>query len=114
MPSTTEKFSELATGPDPYGAGGEPPGEPPAPPSRSRKRSKLGKAQVDDAVDRATLRRMVQRPDGERIPDDVIDQLLAGAQTEEEIAGPGGLLAQLTKRLVERGVEGELTDQLVY
>jgi putative transposase len=69
---------------------------------------------VDDAVDRATLRRMVERPDGERIPDAVIDQLLAGASTEEEIAGPGGLLAELTKRLVERAMEVELTDHLGY
>jgi putative transposase len=44
----------------------------------------------------------------------VIDQLLAGASTEEEIAGPGGLLAQLTKRLVERAMEVELTDHLGY
>jgi putative transposase len=57
---------------------------------------------------------MVKRPDGERIPDEVIDQLLAGAQTEQEIAGPGGLLAQLTKRLVERAMEVELTDHLGY
>jgi putative transposase len=57
---------------------------------------------------------MVQRPGGERIPDEVIDQLLAGARTEEEIAGPGGLLAQLTKRLVERAMEVELTDHLGY
>ena len=53
-------------------------------------------------------------PDGERIPDEVIDGLLAGAKTEEEIAGPGGLLAQLTKRLVERAMEVELTDHLGY
>jgi transposase-like protein len=33
---------------------------------------------------------------------------------EEEIAGPGGLLAQLTKRLVERAMEVELTDHLGY
>ena len=63
---------------------------------------------MDDAVDRATLRRMVARPDGEQIPDEVIDQLLAGASTEEEIAGPGGLLAQLTRRLVQRALEVEL------
>jgi putative transposase len=44
----------------------------------------------------------------------VIDQLLAGARTEEEIAGPGGLLAALTKRLVERAMEVELTDHLGY
>jgi putative transposase len=69
---------------------------------------------VDDAVERATLRRMVKRPDGERIPDEVIDQLLAGACTEEEIAGPGGLLAELTKRLVERAMEVELTGHLGY
>ena len=114
MSSTTEKFPESATGLEPYGAGGEPPGEPPAPSSRSRKRSELSQAQVDDAADRARLRRMVQRPDGERIPDEVIDQLLAGASSEEEIAGPGGLLAQLTKRLVERAMEVELTDHLGY
>jgi putative transposase len=57
---------------------------------------------------------MLERPDGDRIPDEVIDQLLAGARTEEEIAGPGGLLAQLTKRLVERAMEVELTDHLGY
>ena len=57
---------------------------------------------------------MVKRGDGERIPDEVIDQLLAGARTEEEIVGPGGLLAQLTKRLVERAMEVELTDHVGY
>ena len=57
---------------------------------------------------------MVERPGGERISDEVIDQLLAGARTEEEIAGPGGLLAALTKRLVERAMEVELTDHLGY
>ena len=69
---------------------------------------------MDDAVDRSRLRGMVELPGGERIPDEVIDQLLAGARTEEEIAGPGGLLAQLTKRLVERAMEVELTDDLGY
>jgi putative transposase len=52
--------------------------------------------------------------DGDRISDEVIDELLAGAKTEEEIAGPGGLLAQLTKRLIERALEVELTDHLGY
>src|SRR5262249_8434802 len=60
------------------------------------------------------LRSMVKRADGERIPDELIDQLLAGASSEEEIAGPGGLLGQLTKRLVERAMEVELTDHLGY
>ena len=44
----------------------------------------------------------------------MIDELLAGARSEEEIVGPGGLLAQLTKRLVERAMEVELTDHLGY
>ena len=58
----------------------------------------------------------------DRVPDDlrgvlsneVVDGLLAGAKTEEEIVGPGGLLSQLTKRLVERAMEVELTDHLGY
>jgi hypothetical protein len=48
------------------------------------------------------------------LPDGVIDELLAGAVTEEEITGQGGLLGQLTKRLVERAMEVELTDHLGY
>jgi putative transposase len=50
----------------------------------------------------------------DRLSDAVVDELLAGARTEEEIVGPGGLLAQLTKRLVERALEVELTDHLGY
>ena len=45
----------------------------------------------------------------DRLSDELIDELLAGARTEEEIAGPGGVLAQLTKRLIERALEVELT-----
>jgi hypothetical protein len=52
---------------------------------------------VDDVVDLAAGRRRVRQalgmPSGRRISDEVIDGLLAGASTEEEIAGPGGLLA---------------------
>jgi putative transposase len=50
----------------------------------------------------------------ELLPDGVIDELLAGARTEEEITGPSGLLGQLTRRLVERAMEVELTDHLGY
>jgi len=100
---------------DLYGAGGEPLGEPSAPlPSPRQQRSQINEQLVDDAADRARLRSMVQRPDGEQIPDEVIDGLLAGAQTEEEIAGPGGLLATLTKRLIERAMEIELADHVGY
>ena len=57
---------------------------------------------VDQAVGRAAGRRRLRQalgvPSDRAISDEVIDELLAGASTEEEIAGPGGLLAQLTKR----------------
>ena len=53
------------------------------------------------------------------LPDELIDELLAGARTPEartpeEITGPDGLLSRLTKRLVERAIDAELTDHLDY
>src|SRR4029450_2780977 len=50
----------------------------------------------------------------DRFSDEVIDELLAGARSEEEIVGPGGVLAQVTKRLVERAMSAELTEHLGY
>src|SRR6201998_2424088 len=50
----------------------------------------------------------------ELLPNELIDQLMAGAKTGEEITGQGGLLSQLTKRMVERAMEVELTDHLGY
>jgi putative transposase len=115
MPSTREKFFERVGVSDPGGAGGEPLGETPATASSPRQRgSRIGGQLIGDAVDRARLRSMAKRADGERIPDEVIDGLLAGASTEEEIAGPGGLLAELTRRLVERAMEVELTEHVGY
>jgi putative transposase len=111
MPSTTKKnpvyIDDVSY---PQGAGGEPPATPPG----LREHSQVSERLIEDAVGRARLRGMMRRPDGERISDEVIDGLLAGAKTEQEIAGPGGLLAQLTKRLVERAMEVELTDHLGY
>jgi putative transposase len=94
MSSTTKRSIDRARVSDPGGAGGEPLGETPATPSGI----------LDSVPD--DLRR--------KLPDDVVDELLAGARTEEEIVGPGGLLSQLTKRLVERAMEVELTDHLGY
>ena len=48
------------------------------------------------------------------ISDDVLDALLAGAKTAEEIAGPDGLLGQLTRRLLNRALEAELSEHLGY
>jgi Transposase, Mutator family len=113
MPSTKNQVPAIVS--NPYGAGGEPPGEPPAPPPSPRQqRSQISEQLVGAAVDRARLRSMVERPEDDRIADEVIDELLAGARTEEEIAGPGGLLARLTKRLVGRAMEVELSDHLGY
>jgi putative transposase len=50
----------------------------------------------------------------DRLAEEVIDELLAGARTEEEIVWPGGVLAQLTKRLVERAMSAELSEHLGY
>ena len=96
MPSTTDKnkFSDQDASQNLRGAGGSPIGETTAPPPSSHKRSSSG------------LRG--------QLPDELIDELLAGASSEEEIVGPGGLLAGLTKRLVERAMEVELTDHLGY
>jgi putative transposase len=94
MPSSTKRSFEPARVCNSGGAGGEPLGETPATPSEI-----LG--QVPDDIRR-------------KLPDDVVDELLAGAKTEEEIVGPGGLLSQLTKRLVERALEVEITDHLGF
>ncbi len=94
MPTTTEKSIDRAIDPQRYGAGGEPPGEPPAPPPGILERL------PDEMRD--------------KLPDELVDELLAGAKTEEEIFGQGGLFSQLTKRLVERAMEVELTGHLGY
>ena len=94
MPSITEieKFPQRATGPEP----------------RSGESRLAGVSAPAGILDRV--------PDDLRgkLPDELVDELLAGARTEDEIVGPGGLLSQLTKRLVERAMEVELTDHLGY
>ena len=107
MPTTKQKNSfQRAAVPELPGAGGEPLGELPAPPLEGRSPRALRQELVDDAVesaaDRRRLRQALGVPSDRRISDEVIDELLAGASTEEEIAGPGGLLAQLTKELVSQ------------
>lgn len=54
-------------------------------------------------------------PDGHKRDeaDKLIDEMIAG-KTAEEIVGEGGLLQQLTKRLYERVLEGEMTHHLGY
>ena len=52
--------------------------------------------------------------DSADLPDELIDELLAGARRPEEIVGPDGLLQRLTKRLVERAMAAELSEHLGY
>jgi len=54
---------------------------------------------------------LLERPE---LSDELIDELLAGARTAEEIAGPDGLLRQLTRRLLERALQAEITEHLGY
>jgi hypothetical protein len=53
---------------------------------KGREPSTLSQERVDDAVDRTSLRGTVERPGRERIPDEVIDQLLAGASASRSPA----------------------------
>lgn len=46
--------------------------------------------------------------------DALLDALLKGCSNPKEILGKHGLLDQLTKRLVERALSGEMTDHLGY
>jgi transposase-like protein len=46
--------------------------------------------------------------------DALIDELLEGCSDPKEILGKNGLLKELTKRLIERALEAELTEHLGY
>lgn len=49
------------------------------------------------------------------VDDQLIDELVSRAQAESlQLTGEGGLLQQLTKRLLESALEGEITDHLGY
>src|SRR4051794_4512906 len=48
------------------------------------------------------------------IDPELVDKLLSGYKTPEQIIGKEGLLKQLTKALLERAMQGELTDHLGY
>ena len=45
---------------------------------------------------------------------ELIDKLLADYKTPEDIVGENGLLKQLTKAIVERALQAELTTHLGY
>ncbi|SFL96166.1 Transposase, Mutator family [Streptomyces pini] len=54
-------------------------------------------------------------PQAKAAEDRLIDELVGRAQAEGlQLTGEGGLLQQLTKRLLESALEGEITDHLGY
>ena len=48
----------------------------------------------------------------ERLLDGMIDELIAGKRGEREILGQGGVLGEITRRMVQRALEEELTEHL--
>jgi transposase-like protein len=48
------------------------------------------------------------------IPKEVLDALMKDYKGPEDITGPDGLLKELTKALIERAMEAEMTDQIGY
>ncbi len=61
----------------------------------------------------ASSRSLPQEVRGQ-LSDELIDEFLVGRRTEAEVVGRDGLLGQLTKRLVERAMAGELSARLGY
>ena len=45
---------------------------------------------------------------------ELLDELLAGYQEPEDLMGENGVLQQLTKALIERVLDGEITHHLGY
>ena len=48
------------------------------------------------------------------ITDDLLDQLIKDYKKPEDLIGENGLLKQLTKRLLEKAMQAEMTDHLGY
>jgi putative transposase len=96
-------------------AGGAPGAGGPLPAGRAGR--ELSRELVAQALDRARSGLPVgELPEEvrEQLTDAMIDELLAGKHGEAEILGSGGLLGDLTRRLVERALESELSGHLGY
>jgi Transposase, Mutator family len=75
-----------------------------------RERRRLVEAVLDELCEEREL------PDevNERLVDAMLGGLLAGKRGEREILGRDGLLGELTRRLVERALQEELSEHLGY
>jgi putative transposase len=71
-------------------------------------------------TDTTVLEAVASKGDGaglgrDAVPDDVIDELMAKVKSDGlELLGDGGLIAQFSKRILERALDEELTDELGY
>jgi len=139
MPSIQEKKMLFERGCSDLYGGGEPLGESPPPPRVGREPG-LSSGLVEDAVERSRVRAAVsglgedererlvdglleqlssehgQLPEAlrERLLDGMVDELIAGKRGEREILGSGGVLGELTRRMVERALSEELSEHLGY
>src|SRR5688572_10353621 len=103
------------------GAGGAPAAGAPGPSGLGEPgwRHELSPEVAEEALALARMRRGLAAGElagevREGLSDELIDELLAGARSEQEIVGPGGLLADLTRRLVDRAMTAELTEHVGY
>jgi len=71
---------------------------------------------VNEPIAEVSLTSNVSRPASEAVvPDELVDQVMAKVDAEGlELLGADGVLAQLTKRVLERALDDELTVELGY
>src|SRR4051794_38945844 len=76
---------------------------------RARSSNRMAPSSPSELAPPAALPESGSDEIGRKLPDAVVDEVLAGARSEKEIVGAGGLLSQFSKRLVERALEVEIT-----
>jgi putative transposase len=56
-----------------------------------------------------------REPPGDAVPADLIEELMVKVRSDGlELLGDGGVIAELTKKLLERALDEELTDHVGY
>lgn len=70
---------------------------------------------VDTAMAQNDNEQGTEQDSGQLVPPELLDQLMGKVNTEGlELTGPDGVLGQVTKAIVERCLEEELTNELGY
>ncbi|WP_093804123.1 IS256 family transposase [Streptomyces sp. Wb2n-11] len=70
---------------------------------------------TSENVSKAEISEAIEPQPARAVDDRLIDELVSRVQAEGlQLTGEGGLLQQLTKRLLESALEGEITDHLGY